>query len=83
MQRTMQAAATSGQHPWGVLPRTRVQWQSQSAASSGSSQVQRHQYRSFMPRCSQGASSTDANPNAAASGPNSSHTASAASSSAA
>ncbi len=83
MQRTMQAAATSGQHPRGVLPRTRVQWQSQSAASSGSSQVQRHQYRSFMPRCSQGASSTDANPNAAASGPNSSHTASATSSSAA
>ena len=80
MQRTSTARLTSGQHQRGVRPRAQVQRQSSSTASSGSCQVHGTQYRSFMPRCSHGASSMAAIQNAAGSTPSSCQTASAVSS---
>ncbi|MBD8951711.1 MAG: hypothetical protein EGR85_04050, partial [Subdoligranulum sp.] len=82
MQRTSTASATSAKHQPGVRPLRAVTRQSSSEASTGSSQVHRHQYKSFMPRCGQGAKTAASTQTSAATGPACCQTATASSSSA-
>ena len=59
-QRSPTAPNTSPYPHPGTRPRRRASCQTSSPASAGSHQVHRHQYRFFMPRCTQGAQSTAA-----------------------
>ena len=83
MQRMSTASATSPKHQPDVRPLRTATRQSSSDASTGSSQVHRHQYRSFIPRWGQGANTTANTQTSAAAGPACRQAASASSSSAA